>query len=151
MQIEGHVQALRDDLARVAALGDESTSRAAQLLSVALESSFGRRLLEALNEAALELSSQLRTGRIEVRLSGSEPQLVLVEDEQEAGTGPGDEAFTARITLRLPDSLKERIEKAAARDGVSANTWIVNTLTRAGSEPRRATHTGRRMTGFGKS
>lgn len=151
MQIEGHVQALREDLARVAALGDESTNRAAQLLSVALESSFGRRLLEALNEAALELSGQLRTARIEVRLSGNEPQLVLVEDEQELETGPSDEAFTARITLRLPDSLKDRIEKAAARDGVSANTWIVNTLTRAGGEPRRAVTTGRRMTGFGKS
>jgi hypothetical protein len=151
MQIDGHVQALRDDLARVAALGDENATRAAQLLSVALESSFGRRLLEALNEAALELSGQLRNGRIEVRLVGSEPQLVYVEDEPELETGPADEAFTARITLRLPESLKVRIEQAAGREGVSANTWIVNALSRAGGEPRRATQPGRRMTGFGKS
>ena len=62
MQIDGYVQALRDDLVRVAAVGDESTARAAELLAVALESSLGRRLLEALGEAALELSSQLETG-----------------------------------------------------------------------------------------
>lgn len=151
MQIEGHVQALRDDLASVAALGDESTGRAAQLLSVALESSFGRRLLEALNEAALELTGQLRGARIEVRLSGSEPQLVYVEEEQESTAGPADEAFAARITLRLPESLKTRIEEASSREGVSANTWIVNALTRANAEPRRAGHAGRRMTGFGRS
>ena len=46
MQIDSYVQALREDLARVAALGDESTARAAELLAVALESALGRRLLE---------------------------------------------------------------------------------------------------------
>ena len=59
MQIDGYVQALREDLARVAAVGDESTARAAELLAVALESAIGRRLLEALGEAALELNGQL--------------------------------------------------------------------------------------------
>ena len=38
MQIDGYVQALREDLARVAAVGDESTARAADLLAVALRS-----------------------------------------------------------------------------------------------------------------
>src|SRR5438132_1646622 len=42
MQIDGYVQALREDLARVAAVGDESTARAAELLAVALESALGR-------------------------------------------------------------------------------------------------------------
>jgi hypothetical protein len=46
-----------EDLARVAAVGDESTARAAELLAVALESSLGRRLQEALAEAALELAA----------------------------------------------------------------------------------------------
>ena len=70
MQIDGYVQALRDDLVRVAAVGDESTARAAELLAVALESSLGRRLQEALGEAALELNGQLDEGRIEVRFAG---------------------------------------------------------------------------------
>ena len=55
MQLEGHVQALREDLARVAAIGDDQTARSAELLAVALEPSLGRRLQDALAEAALEL------------------------------------------------------------------------------------------------
>jgi hypothetical protein len=152
MQIEGYVQALREDLARVAALGDESTARAAELLSVALESSLGRRLQEALGEAALELSSQLDSGRIEVRIAGGDPELVLVRDEDgTTAAEPADEAFTARITLRLPESLKARLEAAANREGVSVNTWLVHMLHHA-AEPRG--HSGgsrRRLTGYGRS
>jgi hypothetical protein len=150
MQIEGHVQALRDDLARVAAVGDDSTARAAELLSVALESSFARRIQEAVAEAALELSAQLDSGRIEVRIAGGDPELVLVHDES-AGPDPVDEAYTARITLRLPESLKVRIEAAAAREGSSVNTWLVQALQRA-SEPRHSSGGSRnRLTGYGRS
>lgn len=150
MQIEGYVQALRDDLVRVAAVGDESTARAAELLAVALESSLGRRLQEALGEAALELSSQLDSGRIEVRIAGGDPELVLVRDDG-AVAEPADEAFTARITLRLPESLKARLEAAATREGVSVNTWLVHMLHNV-AEPRG--HSGgsrRRLTGYGRS
>ncbi len=152
MQIEGYVQALREDLARVAAVGDESTARAAEALSLALESSIGRRLQEALGEAALELSSQLDSGRIEVRIAGGDPELVLVRDDDgTTAAEPSDEAFTARITLRLPESLKARLEAAANREGVSVNTWLVHMLHHA-AEPRG--HSGgsrRRLTGYGRS
>jgi len=153
MQIDGYVQALREDLARVAAVGDESTARAAELLAVALESAIGRRLLEALGEAALELNGQLEEGRIEVRFAGGDPELVYVHDEEAPAAEPADEAFTARITLRLPDSLKARLEAAATRNGVSVNTWIVQALQRAG-EPRSiggGTSGRRRLTGYGRS
>jgi len=152
MQIDGYVQALREDLARVAAVGDESTARAAELLAVALESALGRRLIEALGEAALELNGQLDGGRVEVRFAGSDPELVYIRDE-EAVPDQVDEALTARITLRLPESLKARLETAAAREGVSVNTWLVQVLSRAG-EPRPSSGSGssrRRLTGYGRS
>jgi hypothetical protein len=152
MQIDGYVQALREDLARIAAVGDESTARAAELLAVALESALGRRLLEALGEAALELSGQLDDGRVEVRFAGGDPELVLVRDEAVAEPEPADEAFTARITLRLPESLKARLEAAAAREGVSVNTWLVQALTRHHGEQRASTGgSRRRLTGYGRS
>ena len=136
MQIDGYVQALREDLARVAAVGDEST---------------GRRLLEALGEAALELSGQLEDGRVEVRFAGGDPELVLVRDEEATAAEPADEAFTARISLRLPESLKARLETAAARDGVSVNTWLVQVLARV-AEPRPSSGgSRRRLTGYGRS
>ena len=152
MQIDGYVQALRDDLARVAAVGDESTARAAELLSVALESAVGRRLLEALSEAALELNSQLEGGRVEIRFAGGDPELVYVRDEDSARAEPADEAFTARITLRLPESLKDRLEGAAALGGVSVNTWLVQALARA-VEPRPSSggRSRNRLTGYGRS
>lgn len=152
MQIEGYVQAVRDDLARVAAVGDESTARAAELLAVALESSLGRRLQEALGEAALELSSQLDSGRIEVRIAGGDPELVLVKDDEAAAAAePADEAFTARITLRLPESLKARLEAAAAREGVSVNTWLVHVLHHAAEPRSQSSGSRRRLTGYGRS
>ena len=151
MQIDGYIQALREDLGRIAAVGDESTARAAELLAMALESSLSRRLLEALGEAALELNGQLDEGRIEVRFAGSDPELVYVRDEDAPAAEPADEAFTARITLRLPESLKARLEIIASHHGVSVNTWIVQALARmaGGAPPRRSS--GRRLTGYGRS
>jgi HicB family len=151
MQLDGYVQALREDLARVAAVGDESTIRAAELLAAALESSLGRRLQEALAEAALELSAQLDHGRVEVRVAGEDPQLVFVDDAAPAPAEASDEAYSARITLRLPESLKARLEAAAAANGVSVNTWLVQALNRA-VEPRPSPGGNpRRLIGYGRS
>jgi hypothetical protein len=149
MQIDGYVQALREDLARVAAVGDESTSRAAGLLSVALESAVGKRLMEALSEAALELNGQLEHGRVEVRFAGADPEFVYIRDEVEEAQPSADE-LSARITLRLSDALKVKVEEAATREGVSVNTWIVQSLSRlVGGSPRRSS--GRRLSGYGQS
>src|SRR5690242_15333249 len=151
MQLDGYVQALREDLARVAAIGDDQTARSAELLAVALEPSLARRLQEALAEAALELSAQLEDGRVEVRVAGGDPELVYVDEGVAVATEATDEASTARITLRLPESLKSRLEAAAATSGQSVNTWLVQALSRA-LEPRpTAGGHRRRLTGYGRS
>jgi hypothetical protein len=148
MQLEGFVQLVREDLTRIAAVGDESTARAAELLSIALESSLARRLQEALAEAALELSDQLEHGAVEVRMSGGDPELVYVGAEPAPEATDG--AFDARITLRLPERLKTRIDDAAAAAGVSVNTWLVQALGRL-LEPRPTAIGQRRLTGFGRA
>src|SRR5579872_5131069 len=125
MQLLGLVQAVCEDLGRVAAVGDESTLRAAELLAVALEPSLARRLQEALAEAAVELSGQLAQGRAEVRIAGADPELVYVADAEPSPAEAPDGAYSARITLRLPERLKSLIETAAAASGVSVNTWLV--------------------------
>src|SRR5579884_4086809 len=107
MQIDGLVQALREDLVRVASLGDETTSRAADLLSVAIEASLGRRIQDALAEAALELNEQLESAHVELRVAGRDLQLVLVREAAEP-EAPADTTLDARITLRLPEGLKRR-------------------------------------------
>ena len=151
MQIDGYVQALRDDLVRVAAVGDESTARAAELLAVALESSLGRRLQEALGEAALELSSQLDNGRIEVRIAGGDPELVLVRDDGAPAERPPTRRSRPGSRSGSRKASRARLEAAATREGVSVNTWLVHVLAHA-AEPRG--HSGgsrRRLTGYGRS
>ncbi len=151
MQLDGYIQALREDLARIAAVGDESTVRAADLLAVALEASLGRRLQEALAEAALELSAQLEQGRVEVRIAGGDPELVYVDGAGPAPVEAGDGVLSARITLRLPETLKSRLEAAATTNGISVNTWLVQTLSRT-LEPHPPARGGRhRLTGYGRS
>src|SRR5438105_7360345 len=152
MQIDGIIQALREDLVRVAALGDENTSRAAELLSVAIESSLGRRIQDVLSEAALELNDQLDSSHVELRIAGQDLQLVLVRED---GTVPEpvDEAFSARITLRLPESLKQRVESAAAREGASVNTWLLQApqLSVESKSNRSISSSRNRLTGYGRS
>jgi hypothetical protein len=154
MQMANHVTAIQGDLAAAAALGDEAIAEAGRRLSEALESSLHLRLLDLLTEAALDLAASLPDGHVEVRLAGRDPQLVYVEDvtvSREPQPTPGDD-LSARITLRLPEALKGRVEAAAASEGVSVNAWIVRVLARA-QDPRsaRAGRTGNRIQGFARS
>ena len=131
MQIDGTIQALREDLVRFAALGDENTSRAAELLSVAIESSLGRRLQDALAEAALELNDQLESSHVELRVAGHDLQLVLVRED---GTVPeqADEVFSARITLAAP-----REPEGAGRVRRRTRRRLRQHLARPGAPARR--------------
>ena len=149
MQLQRFVEALKADLSAVAELGDETTADAAGRLVISLQASVGLRLLDALSEAVLELNERLPSGHVEVRLAGQDPELVYVSDEPEAPAGPADEAYTARITLRLPEALKASVELAAGREGVSVNTWIVRALSRT-STAAPAAQSGNRLTGYAR-
>ena len=110
MQLQRFVDALKADLSAVAELGNEETAEVAGRLVLTLQASVGLRLLDALSEVALELNEKLPGGHVEVRLTGQDPELVFVSEEPEAPAAASDEAYTARITLRLPESLKTRAE-----------------------------------------
>jgi signal-transduction protein with cAMP-binding, CBS, and nucleotidyltransferase domain len=156
MQLQHHIEALQADLAELGSLGDQTTAEAAQRLSLALRSAAGLRMLDALTEAALELSAQLSSGHVEVRMAGQDPQLVLVEDEAEPSGTVDDAALTARITLRIPEGLKAAVETMATQEGVSVNAWIVRALARfVGGGPAQQTSStrgpGKRLTGYARS
>lgn len=131
MQLEGHIQAIQQDLNAAAALGDEATSEAARRLTDALSATLHLRLLDFLGDAALEIGGQLDSARIEVRLAGREPELVIVSEESPDAPSvtPGEE-YSGRISLRLPESLKSSVEAAAAQEGISTNAWLVRTIAR---------------------
>ena len=93
---------------------------------------------------------QLPFGHVEVRLAGTDPQLVYVGGAPaEAPAVSTEDGLTARITLRLPETLKAELEAAAAREGVSLNTWLVRALARSTAPPVR--RSGNRLTGYGRN
>jgi len=154
MEMAHHIHAIQEDLAAAASLAsDEPTVEAGRRLTQALGSSLHLRLLDVVSEAALALSGSV-PGRIEVRLAGRDPELVYIEEEEEperAQAASADDAFSARITLRLPEGLKAQLEVAANLEGTSVNAWIVRALQR-GLEPRtRSVRTGRRLSGYADS
>ena len=153
MQITVHVEALQSDLAAIAQLGSEATAEVARQLSVVLEPALHRRLLDAITEAAHELTTQIPNGHVEVRIEGAEVRLAFVQEAQEPSAAPaGDDAYTARITLRLPDSLKASVEERAAREGVSVNTYLVNLIARHGDRPfGSGPRGGKRLVGYAES
>jgi hypothetical protein len=142
------LEGLQQDLQGLAELGDERSARIAQRLGDALASNLRLKLFDLLSQAAVELSAKLPAGHIEVRLAGQEPELVFVDAPADAST-VGEE-LSARISLRLPDSLKASVEKAAEREGISVNAWLVRAIARA-TESRPVQSTGRRLSGYAQS
>jgi hypothetical protein len=153
MQTAQFIEGLQEDLRELAQIGGEELVHAAQRLEGAVKQSATLRLIDALTSVALELSSQLPNGHIDVRLSGQDPELVYVEEEGSESPAPsGDDGLSSRITLRLPDALKAAVERAAEAEGVSVNTWLVRALQRAVSGGGgRAIRSGKRITGFSQA
>ena len=140
---------LQQDLQRLSELGDERSAQIAERLGEALGSNLRLKLLDLLSQAAVELSSKLPSGHIEVRLAGQEPELVFVDAPGEAAGMAGEE-LSARISLRLPESLKTAVERSADREGISTNAWLVRAIARA-TESRPVHVSGKRLSGYAQS
>ncbi|WP_214411870.1 hypothetical protein [Sphaerisporangium fuscum] len=174
MDLAPYVDHLRRELAVAAGAGGEEARALAERLAAALEPAARLALLEALSAAADEITRDLAPGSVEVRLRGRDPDFVVTPPPtgrplaEEGETGPAerppappppsdaDDGGTSRISLRVPDHLKPRIEEAAGRDGLSVNAWLVRAVSAAldpgdggrRSGPRTAQQTGRRYSGW---
>lgn len=140
---------LRSDVISVGELGDETVAEVAERIATLLGRSLPARILDLLSEAAAELSSELQDGRVEIRVAGDDVHFAYVEDEHvPAVDSDGD--LSARITLRLTESLKTRVEEGAAGEGISVNSYIMRTLERGTSTNRsRRRAGGNRLHGYG--
>ena len=123
--------------------GDPEVEAAARALREALGPASRQLALELVEQAAAEVGAQLPHHGVEVVLRGGEPVLEVRSGEQERGR-PADEEYGARITLRLPPSLKAAVEDAARVAGESVNSYLVGALSRSTARPVRV---GRRMKG----
>lgn len=151
MELTHYVDDLQARLATAAEVGGDDARQLAQRLTAPLDAAVRLVLLDALTAAAGEISAELAPGSVDVRLRGGSPEFVVDPGTPLAGTRPtpppapasdapapgadGDEGTTTRTTLRLPDHLKAQVEVAAARDGVSVNSWLVRAVAAALDHP----------------
>ena len=143
MDITPYVESLRRDLVAAAEAGGEDIRLAAERLVLALDPAARLALMEAISQAAAEITAELPTGGVDVRLSGRELDFVVhvaapaplpPPPPPPAPTEETDEGGMARISLRLPESVKARAEEKAARAGDSLNTWLVKVVRAATSD-----------------
>ena len=144
MDITPYVERLRADLLAAADASSPEAKATAERLGYALDASARLALMEAISHAAAEITSAMPAGGVEVRLEGRDLEFAVAQGapaaaaEQPASTQASaddeDDGNTARITLRIPESVKARAEEYAARSGHSLNTWLVNVVRSATRE-----------------
>jgi hypothetical protein len=137
MELTPYVTQVHEQLVAAAEAGGAESRALAERLAPSLESAIRLALLEALSAAAAELTAELAPASVEVRLRGREPELVVLtpppapEAEPVDDLASGEDGPVARINLRLPQELKDRVEEAARGTGVSVNTWLVRAAASA--------------------
>jgi hypothetical protein len=166
MELERHIDTLGEQLAVAAEAGGDEARALAQRLAAPLDAAVRLMLLEVLAEAAADITAELAPGSVEVRLRGGDPEFVVTAppadqiDEADGGgetIDVGGDGGIARINLRLPERLKDQVDQAAEREGLSINAWLVRAAAgavergQAGKRRDLATRRGgQRYTGWGR-
>lgn len=166
MDLSRHVETLRRELGSLTRFAADDVARAADLLADALDAPVRLTMLEVLSAAAAEITARLDNVVVDLRLSGGEPDFVVTDvPAQEHSPTPGqrapgpdcaEDSGTARITLRLSESVKARVETEAAAAGLSVNAWLAHAVIRALDSPasqpgaRSRSGFGQRVTGYAR-
>jgi hypothetical protein len=157
MDLGPYVSNIRHELAVAADAGGDDARVLAERLAAPLESALRLALLDALSDAADEITRDLAPGSVHLRLRGREPGFVVTPppseslDEADAPAGElppvapeDDDGARARVNSRLTENLKGRIEEAAERAGLSVNGWLVRAASAALDADGQGRRTDRR-------
>ncbi len=141
MDITPYVDSLRRDLVSAAEGAGPELQQAAERLAFALDPAARLALMEAISQAASEITAEMPDGGVDVRLDGRDLDFVVhapqavpappLPPPPPTAPEPEDDGGVSRITLRLPESVKTKAEDAAASAGQSLNTWLVNIVRAA--------------------
>src|SRR5436190_22723515 len=122
MELDRHVDSLREQLAVAAEAGGDDARALAQRLTAPLDAAVRLMLLDVLADAAAEITAELAPGSVELRLRGGDPEFVVAApppDQSETPESGVEEVLdvgdggVARINLRLPERLKDQVDQAA--------------------------------------
>lgn len=138
MDIEAAVASVEASLTNqlVLAGNDPEIAALASAVIAALQPAIRQAAMELGQQAATEVSSQLPDHEVSVVIQDGDPTIQIRQPEG-VSFSAGD--YEARLTLRLPDTLKEIIESQAGESGDSVNAWVVKNLS---SKAYRKTSSG---------
>jgi hypothetical protein len=110
-------------------------AEAGNQLMAALQPAITQTMMEVVTMAVAEISSQLDTQTIDIKLVDGDPELVVNDDPSAVSPPPpppppgADDVDEARITVRLPGYLKELIANEADNAGDSINSYVVDLIS----------------------
>jgi hypothetical protein len=153
MDLSPYIESVRAGVANASSLADEQTQHIAERLGTAVESSTRLALIQALSDATGTISAELAPSSVELRMVGLDPEFVVTlqsgdaeptllipepgrdpEGTEEPSTSEAEDEPVSRITLRLPQSVKTRVDEMASSEGISTNAWLIRAVMDALSE-----------------
>lgn len=166
MNLDPYLSAVLTDLDRATSLADEQTRQVAAKVASVVEPALRLAMVHALSDAAAGITSELTDTAVVVTMEGRDPVLSVHRTRAVPPVPPtpptpsppepqpeAEDGETARVTVRLPQSLKAQLDRLAVEDDLSLNTWVVRALRRAvttdaaGPDPL-PTQSARRVTGW---
>lgn len=146
MELGQYISDLQRQLLNSAETGGEESRAIAERLVSGLDAATRVVLLDALSNAAGEITRDLAPGSVDLRLRGRDVEFVVTQsgldpegDDRSDTALEFDDASTSRTTLRLPDALKVKVDEAATADGLSVNSWLVRAIAAALQPKQRRT------------
>ena len=124
MDLTPHIDSLRRDLIAAAEVAAPETRAATERLLFALSPAVRLALMDAISQAAAEITSRMPSGSVEVRLNGRELDFVLQLPPAEIASpslpieDTDDDGSLARISLRMPETMKVKAEELALNNGL---------------------------------
>lgn len=142
MELNGYVTNLSAALVTSAQTSSEEVREAAERLARGMEPAIRLTLMEMASEIAAEVTSRLDGDIVDVRLRGGQPEIVVERPAEpeptvpfgaqpQPGPAPDDDGAMSRVSLRLPEYLKNQVDEAASADGISVNAWLTRAVQQA--------------------
>jgi hypothetical protein len=138
MELDRFIDDIHAQLDAAAQAGGDDARQLAERLAAPLDAAIRLALQDALAAAAEEITVELAPGSVQLQLRGREPIFVVSPPEPNDESDGGDEGLSAassssaegddtiaRINVRMPEHLTARVDRAAEREGLSINSWLV--------------------------
>ncbi len=153
MNTSHYIARIHSDLLSLGQLGGPEMIAITERLLPAMSPILQQRLVEQITLLVAEHNQLAGAIVLELRMTPDELQLVTPQLAPTTTEPIGE--LDARFALRLPTDLKDRIDQLAGAEGISANTWMIRTLSTAATTPSPTQHghfrIGSTMRGRGKS